>query len=568
MPKFKRVNVLKDLAVKETAKVVHKAFLHLDSNWKPPTTTTPLSSPRTSPLSSPVGRLSCKGILPSEDPHEAEVQIIRRWLLQLPIMLVEDVVSDVIEKIEAHIHDDKDCKLILTLINIEKSKPSDFFFGVHSLFETLAETSISRLKITTRMWFALWEYEQLTINSYIHSCLSVSLPSMTSLTHLNIAYMASDKLLYQLAKFCRSLEDLCVDHSNNISDRGIRFLSGWPSSSTASPSEPLEPSSFLSPPSSSTSDRPEQEQRSSPVHQVTTNAGCKMLRFLSVQGCSSVTEKAICYLLLHNRNLEILKYHQSCSVAEIIVNVLCKKREVTDQQQRAKELALVSFDHPFPYGLNLPDAVVERVPKICPKIRVLNLVSSDDSLAAFACFGQLTKATIELEDAFGMGLLKFLQVVGHQLKELTISCGSDADSTFLDGGGRAFQLFNVGLRLARRHCPQLTVLNISGCGLVTNELLKHIEDNPDDFNVPTSCMTSLKTLILLTYYDADETPIQTCEEKLLQQILKGTKPFGQHNNERVSNLCFCRFERHRVLVARGQFLAVLDRRLFHQRDEV
>ena len=69
------------------------------------------------------------------------------------------------------------------------------------------------------------------------------------------------------------------------------------------------------------------------------------------------------------------------------------------------------------------------------------------------------------------------------------------------------------------------MLSISGCGLVTNDLLDHFERHQDIFRSryfdPISRLTKLKTLILLTYYDADETPIQTCEEELLLRTLMG-----------------------------------------------
>ena len=109
--------------------------------------------------------------------------------------------------------------------------------------------------------------------------------------------------------------------------------------------------------------------------------------------------------------------------------------------------------------------------KVCPNIKVLNLVSLDNSLPSYSQFSQLTKATIEMEDAFGLGLYKFLENSGKHLKEFTISCGSDPDSTVLDGGGRSFELFNIGLKLASRFCPELSMLSISGCGLVTNALV-------------------------------------------------------------------------------------------------
>ena len=242
------------------------------------------------------------------------------------------------------------------------------------------------------------------------------------------------------------------------------------------------------------------------------------------------------------------RYHQSYSVAEILCNEIRKCEE-----RNLPELALQTFDHPFPYGLNIPENEIKRVTRVCSNVKVLNLVSLDNSLPAFANFRHITKGKIWKpgdQDAiffftksnfytifyvecsfsydwngrrFGMGLFNFLRICGPSLREFTISCGSDADSTFLDGGGRAFQLFNVGLKLARRFCPELRLLSISGCGLVTNDLLdhferEHIRNRQAERN---HRLTKLKTLILLTYYDADETPIQTCEEYLLFKTLTG-----------------------------------------------
>lgn len=193
-------------------------------------------------------------------------------------------------------------------------------------------------------------------------------------------------------------------------------------------------------------------------------------------------------------------------------------------------LALQTFDHPFPYGLNIEEQEAIKVAQICPKIKILNLVSLDKALSSFSHFEYLTKATIEMEDSFGLGLCKFLQLRGHQLKEFTISCGTDADSTFLEGGGRSFQLFNVGLKLCMTYCPQLTLLSISGCGLVSNELLTFVEENPGLTAMRLRQRTArflqqLKTLVLLTYYDVDETPIQTCEEELLFNVLRSKYTF-------------------------------------------
>ena len=46
--------------------------------------------------------------------------------------------------------------------------------------------------------------------------------------------------------------------------------------------------------------------------------GCPLLKRMSLQGCSSVTDKAIWCLLLHKPGLQVLRYHQAYSVAEIL----------------------------------------------------------------------------------------------------------------------------------------------------------------------------------------------------------------------------------------------------------
>ena len=56
------------------------------------------------------------------------------WLANLPDRVVEDVIKDFLEKLETHLLEDMDNKLILTLINIEKMRMNDFYFGLYSLF--------------------------------------------------------------------------------------------------------------------------------------------------------------------------------------------------------------------------------------------------------------------------------------------------------------------------------------------------------------------------------------------------------------------------------------------------
>ena len=66
-------------------------------------------------------------------------------------------------------------------------------------------------------------------------------------------------------------------------------------------------------------------------------------------------------------------------------------------------------------------------------------------------------------------------ILGYIKTDFTIHF-SDADSSFVEGGGQTFQLFNVGLRMAKNCCPNLTHLNISGCGLVSNQLIEQLDN--------------------------------------------------------------------------------------------
>jgi hypothetical protein len=90
----------------------------------------------------------------------------------------------------------------------------------------------------------------------------------------------------------------------------------------------------------------------------------------------------------------------------------------------------------------------------------------------------------------------------------------------LAGGGQPFQMFNAGLRLARRHCggsgSVLRKLNVAGCGLVANELLRKLETTPD---AALPVLAKLESLVLLSY--EDDSPVQACEEKMLMDTLQG-----------------------------------------------
>ena len=68
------------------------------------------------------------------------------WLANLPDRVVEDVIKDFLEKLETHLLEDMDNKLILTLINIEKMRMNDFYFGLYSLFLIIQGFQLETLK--------------------------------------------------------------------------------------------------------------------------------------------------------------------------------------------------------------------------------------------------------------------------------------------------------------------------------------------------------------------------------------------------------------------------------------
>lgn len=66
-----------------------------------------------------------------------------------------------------------------------------------------------------------------------------------------------------------------------------------------------------------------------------------------------------------------------------------------------------------------------KVTEHCPNIHTFNLVSMDNGLTGFTQMNRLRRATLELEDCFGLGLLNFISSqIGQNLVELTLSCSS------------------------------------------------------------------------------------------------------------------------------------------------
>ena len=112
-------------------------------------------------------------------------------------------------------------------------------------------------------------------------------------------------------------------HQNNSQKfikRSFTFRQNSTSSSTFSllPSTSGSSSSLLSPPDWCNQIPIKSSSSSQASPTFVTVTGCPLLKRMSLQGCSSVTDKAIWCLLLHKPGLQVLRYHQAYSVAEIL----------------------------------------------------------------------------------------------------------------------------------------------------------------------------------------------------------------------------------------------------------
>ena len=77
-------------------------------------------------------------------------------LLFLPFhLLLVQVVTKLLDLVETQLMEDKDKKLIMTLINIEHMRVNDFFFGIHCLLSLVRGFQLSNLQFSRRLWFVL-----------------------------------------------------------------------------------------------------------------------------------------------------------------------------------------------------------------------------------------------------------------------------------------------------------------------------------------------------------------------------------------------------------------------------
>lgn len=76
------------------------------------------------------------------------MQGVREWLSNCPFIIIEKVIDLTLQQIEQDIVEDKDRKLILTLINIERLKPSDLCFGFHALLDVISDVELPLTKFS------------------------------------------------------------------------------------------------------------------------------------------------------------------------------------------------------------------------------------------------------------------------------------------------------------------------------------------------------------------------------------------------------------------------------------
>merc|ERR1719244_132506 len=127
--------------------------------------------------------------------------------------------------VENQLVEDKERKLIMTLINIEKMRENDLFFGVHSLLSIVQCWRLPDIHFSKRLLFCLWEYGEITGSLRLAETFCDSLSGLTYLTHLNIPHVATDRIVFTVSRYLTLLTNLDLS-SSRVTDRGLNFLSG------------------------------------------------------------------------------------------------------------------------------------------------------------------------------------------------------------------------------------------------------------------------------------------------------------------------------------------------------
>ena len=292
-------------------------------------------------------------ISPHKSPGREEVSLhlspehraVLDWLSNLPDRVIEDVVRDFLVILETCLLDDMDNKLILTLINIEKMKMNDFFFGVHSLLAVVQGFQLHSLHFSKRLWFCLWQYGEITSCKHLSDTLCSSLPGLSYLTSLTIPHVADDRIVYTVTRYLNNL--IALDMSNSrVSDRGLKFFT---STNTSTFIRPRSPSRSAIRNLEDMMEETQSSLKPSNLFQAQLRAGCPKLEHLNLQACDHVTEKGVLCVIEHLLHLRNVEYHQKSSVLEILIKWSCF---FTDEERFRKSLSLTEVEHGFPYALS------------------------------------------------------------------------------------------------------------------------------------------------------------------------------------------------------------------------
>ena len=113
----------------------------LESQWKPKPEVQ--RSPKTSPISPGSNSIIDPKLAEYEDLMEDLEEKHREFasftICSIPVELRERLIDGIINEMGRLICEDNERKLIKSVINIEKLKQSDLFFGVFALFQVLTE---------------------------------------------------------------------------------------------------------------------------------------------------------------------------------------------------------------------------------------------------------------------------------------------------------------------------------------------------------------------------------------------------------------------------------------------
>jgi len=448
-----------------------------------------------------------------------EHRVVLDWLSNLPDRVIEDVVRTFLVKLETHLLDDMDNKLILTLINIEKMRMNDFFFGVHSLLSVVQGFQLSSLHFSKRLWFCLWQYGEITSCKHLSDTLCSSLPGLSYLTSLTIPHVADDRIVYTVTRYLNNLTSLDMSNSR-VSDRGLKFFT---TANTSVFTRPRSPSRSVIRNLEDMMDEAKPAHIPESLFQPQWRAGCPKLEHLNLQSCDNVTEKGVMYLIEHLAHLRNLEYHQKCSVLEILIKW---SSSFTDEERSEKALSLTEVEHGFPYGLSPLSEHMLNLSLLLPSLTTLTLVTTDSSVSMLSMFPCLSRITVELEDCLGEGFIELLKKLGDKFEEICVSCSSDPEAglSFDQVAGPAAQqgqLFNLAILCVGLLARKVSKLSVSGCGLVSSTAVHSmgLQEKLGDLSWlrRQTWFSSLTSLIIMSYDESP--PTMTVHSGLIKSVL-------------------------------------------------